>query len=41
VPATLDIPLGRALAKEQAVAIYRQGEKAVVFSLLQLAQQLA
>jgi transposase len=36
-----DISLGPALTEEQAREIYAQGEEAVVFALLQLAQQLA
>jgi transposase len=39
--ATLDIPLGALLTEEQARAICAQGEEAVVFALLTLAQMLA
>ncbi|MBV8265259.1 MAG: IS66 family transposase [Planctomycetaceae bacterium] len=35
------VPLGPALTEEQAREIFRQGEEAVVFALLSLAQQLA
>src|SRR5579863_8817429 len=35
------VPLGPALSEEQAREIFRQGEEAVVFALLSLAQQLA
>jgi hypothetical protein len=35
------VPLGPALSEAQAREIYRQGEEAVVFALLSLAQQLA
>jgi hypothetical protein len=35
------VPLGPALTEEQAWEIFRQGEEAVVFALLSLAQQLA
>src|SRR5579863_6405184 len=35
------VPLGPALSEEQAREIFRQGEEAVVFALLSLAQQVA
>ncbi len=35
------VPLGPALTEQQAREIYRQGEEAVVFALLTLAQRLA
>ena len=35
------VPLGPALTEQQAREIYRQGEEAVVFALLTLAQKLA
>ena len=35
------VPLGPALSEQQAREIFRQGEEAVVFALLSLAQQLA
>jgi hypothetical protein len=38
--ATLEVPLGPALTEQQAREIYRQGEEAVVFALLSLAQKL-
>jgi transposase len=38
---TLDVPLGPALTERQAREIYRQGEEAVVFALLSLAQRVA
>lgn len=37
----LSAPIGPTLTEEQARAIFRQGEEAVVFSLLQLAKMLA
>jgi transposase len=39
--ATLEAPLGPALTEQQAREIYRQGEEAVVFALLSLAQRVA
>ena len=36
-----EMPLGAALTQEQAREIYAQGEDAVVFSLLRMAQMLA
>ena len=39
--ATLDIPLGACLTEEQARAICAQGEEAIVFALLTMAQMLA
>lgn len=41
VAATAQITVGPALTEEQAREIYAQGEEAVVFALLRLAQQLA
>src|SRR5438477_3636210 len=38
---TLDIPLGPTLSVEQAEVIYARGKEAVIFSLLELAKQLA
>lgn len=38
--ATLEVPLGPALTEQQAREIFRQGEEAVVFALLTLAQKL-
>ncbi|WP_161625818.1 IS66 family transposase zinc-finger binding domain-containing protein [Singulisphaera acidiphila] len=39
--ATFDVSLGPALTEQQAREIYRQGEEAVVFALLSLAQRVA
>lgn len=39
--ATHDISIGSGLTREQAAAIFAQGEEAVVFALLDLAKQLA
>ena len=41
VAATAQISVGSFLTEEQASEIYGRGEEAVVFALLQLAQQLA
>ena len=41
IAASVDIPdFGTALTEQQARRIFRQGEEAVVFALLQLAKQL-
>jgi hypothetical protein len=39
--ATLDISIGAGLTREQAEAIFAQGQEAVVFALLELAKRLA
>jgi transposase len=39
--ATYDISIGAGLTREQAAAIYAQGEAAVIFALLEFAKQLA
>jgi transposase len=39
--ATLDISIGAGLSREQAEAIFAQGQEAVVFALLQLTKRLA
>jgi len=39
--ATLDISIGAGLTREQAEAIFSQGQEAVVFALLELAKRLA
>lgn len=39
--ATHDVPIGAGLTREQAQAIFAQGEEAVVFALLELAKRLA
>jgi transposase len=39
--ATHDVPIGAGLTREQAQAIFAQGEEAVVFALLEMAQRLA
>ena len=39
--ATHDIAIGAGLTREQAAAIYAQGEEAVVFVLLEFAKRLA
>jgi hypothetical protein len=39
--ATLEVSLGPALTEQRAREIFRQGEEAVVFALLTLAQKLA
>jgi hypothetical protein len=39
--ATLDISIGAGLTREQAEAIFAEGQEAVVFALLELAKRLA